>query len=205
MQVETATENKIPFVPKSGGNTPWSSIGSEGWIVDLSHLTKIEVDSASETVTLQAGVFTKALNVAVANEGFVIPSPSGSSVSYIGFMLGGGSSYLAGMYGMAVDSLVSAKVVAAKRGLVIANEEENPDLFWGLKGAGQFFGIVAEVTMRIYKLEHPITSWTLIFLPGQVEAVAGVLDEVVNGCDARSPGMCAVMAPPGQKKVSCLS
>ncbi|CZR65637.1 uncharacterized protein PAC_15537 [Phialocephala subalpina] len=161
--VKTATQNRIPFVPKAGGNTP--------------------VSTSNETVTLQAGVLTKPLNVAVAKEGFVIQTPSGGAVSYIGFMLG-----------------VSARIVTATQGLVICSETENPDLFWGLKGAGQFFGIVTEVTMKIYRLEHPITSWTLIFLPGQIEKVAEVLDEVVNGCDARSPGMCAVMTPPGQTK-----
>ncbi|KAF8850675.1 FAD-binding domain-containing protein [Acephala macrosclerotiorum] len=196
--VKTATENKIPFVPKSGGNTPWSSIEPEGWIIDLSLLQDIKVDSTNETVTLQAGVLTKPLNVAVSNKGFVIPSPSGSAVSYTGFMPGGGSSYLAGIYGMAVDSLLSAKVVTATKGLVTCSSSENPDLFWALKGAGQFFGVVTEVTMRIYRLEHPIMSWTLVFLPGQVEAVSKVLEGVVDGCDKRSPGMCAVMAPPGQ-------
>lgn len=200
-QVEVALQNQIPFVPKSGGNSPWSSIGSEGWVIDLSLLTDIKVDVSNQTVTLQAGVQSKPLNVAVANAGFAIQSPSGSRVGYIPFMLGGGSTYLAGMYGMAADSLVSARVVTATKGLVIASEEENSDLFWALKGAGQFFGLVTEVTMKIYRLEHPITSWTCIFLPTQIQEVADVLDEVVNGCDALSPGMCAVLAPPGQNKV----
>jgi len=198
--VNSALKNQIPFVPKSGGNTPWSSIGSEGWIIDLTLLRDIKIDSQNQTVTLQPGVQTKPLNVAVANAGFVIPSPSGSGVCYIPFMLGGGSTYLAGMYGMAVDSLVSARVVTATKGLVTCSEKENPDLFWALKGAGQFFGIVTSVTMRIYRLEHPITSWTCIFLPSQIEAVTEVLEERVNGVDALSPGMCAVMAPPGQTK-----
>ncbi|KUJ14527.1 FAD-binding domain-containing protein [Mollisia scopiformis] len=198
--VNAAIRSKVPFVPKSGGNSPWSTIGTTGWIIDLSLLTSINVDSSNETVTLQSGVQTKPLNIAVAKAGFVIQSPSGGGVGYIPFMLGGGSNQLAGMYGMACDSLVSAKVVTATKGLVIASATENEDLFWALKGAGQFFGLVVEVTMKIYKLESTITSWTCFFLESQVGEVAGVLEKVINGVDGMSPGMCAIVAPPGQTR-----
>lgn len=156
-------------------------------------------------MTLQSGVQAKTLNIAVASEGFVVQSPTGGAVGYIPFLLGGGSSILAGMYGMAVDSLVSAKVITATKGLVTAAADENPDLFWALKGAGQFFGVVVEVTVNIYKLEWPVISWTCIFLPGQIEEVAGALEGVVNGADAFSPGMCAVLVLPGQTKVTLRS
>ncbi len=82
---------------------------------------------------------------------------------------------------MAVDSLVSARIMTATKGLVTVSEKKNTDLFWALKGAGQFFGIVTEVTVKIYPVDHPIIAWTCIFLPSQIKDVADVLEGIANG------------------------
>lgn len=197
--VDYATKNNIPFVAKAGGHSPWSTIGSQGWIIDNELLTGITLDTENHTATIQAGVQTKLLNETVGKTGFCIQSAGASTVGYIPFLLGGGSTWMTGMYGLAVDNLISARIVTAKNGLVIASETENVDLFWALKGAGQFFGIVTEVTAKIFPLEQKITTWTCIFLPSQMKDVAATLELFVNGNDiARSPGMAAIMALPGQ-------
>ena len=107
---------------------------------------------------------------------------------------------------MAVDSLVSARVVTTK-GTVVCSEAENQELFWAIKGAGQFFGVVTEVTMKIYPLkeeEGPL-SWTVIFPAAKMKEVAAVLDDVSRGEQvARSPGVAMVLAFPGQDKVCSL-
>jgi FAD/FMN-containing dehydrogenase len=178
-------------------------MGPEGWIIDLSLLQTITLDSTIKTATIQSGVLTKALNTALSDNNFYLPTPTGGNVGFIPFMLGGGSSSISGMYGMAIDSLISARVVIASGELVVASENHNPDLFWALKGAGQFFGIVTEVTMKMYDIKGDITSWTLIFLPHQVEEVAKALERLVNSDEVtKSPGMAAILAPPGKKDVS---
>jgi FAD/FMN-containing dehydrogenase len=139
-------------VVKSGGNSPWSTIDSSGWIIDLSLLNKLAIDTLTETATFGPGVLSKTINLAVEEVGFCIQSPGSALVSCVGFLLGGGSTYLNGLYGMAVDSLVSARVVTTKWAIT-CNAEENSDLFWAIKGAGQFFGAVTEVTMKIYPLK----------------------------------------------------
>ena len=103
---------------------------------------------------------------------------------------------------MAVDNLISTRVITATKGLVVASEAENSDLFWALKGAGQFFGLVTEVTVRVFEWEQDITAWTCLFLPSQVKEVAEMLKKHLESEEvARSPAMAAVMAPPGQTKV----
>jgi FAD/FMN-containing dehydrogenase len=141
------------------------------------------------------------LNEAVAKAGYASPCPSGGKVGYIPFLLGGGANSLAGMYGVASDSLVSARVITSK-GIIEVSAEEEKELFWGLKGAGWFFGVVVEVTVKIYKLENEVISWTVLYSAEKVVEVAGVLEGVVNGIDGRSSGMCAIVAPPGGTKVS---
>jgi FAD/FMN-containing dehydrogenase len=154
---------------------------------------------------VQAGVGTKQLNAAVSEAGFYIQSPNAATVGYIPFMLGGGSTWLSGLYGLAVDNLISARVVTATHGLVTASASENADLFWALKGAGQFFGLVTEVTAQMFPYEEKITVWTCIFLPAQIKDVAKEVAALANGSEsAKSPGMAAVVAPPGQTKVNPL-
>jgi FAD/FMN-containing dehydrogenase len=67
-QVEYAVGHNIPFVPKAGGHSPWST--SEGWIIDLVLLNGITLDTENQTATIQAGVGTKQLNHAVADVGY---------------------------------------------------------------------------------------------------------------------------------------
>lgn len=163
----------------------------------MSLLESITINSTAATATIQSGVLMKQVTKAVSSSGFMTPFATGSAVGYVPFLLGGGNSPLVGMCGMAVDSLLSARIVTAKEGLVTASRDENAELFWALKGAGQFFGIVTEVTIKLFPLAKEIVSWTCIFVPTQIQEVAEALKIVVDRVDAKSSGMAAVTVPPG--------
>jgi FAD/FMN-containing dehydrogenase len=65
--------------------------------------------------------------------------------------LGGGSGFLTGQYGLVIDNLLAAKIVLANGTVVSASEEENPDLFWAIRGGGSNFGVVSEFVYRVHK------------------------------------------------------
>ena len=69
IQVKLATEHGIPFVPKSGGHSQWSTIGSEGIIVDLSYYKNVVVNKSAQTVKIQGGVVNKDVIEALYAEG----------------------------------------------------------------------------------------------------------------------------------------
>lgn len=92
--------------------------------------------------------------------------------------LGGGVGRLQGVRGMMVDSLRSAQLVTADGSLVTVSATSNPNLFWGLRGAGASFGIVVEATYEVYDLTSPMVASTdIIFSPADAPAIVDFLEE----------------------------
>lgn len=71
-----------------------------------------------------------------------------------GLTLGGGYGWLTGLYGLAIDNLLSAEIVLADGSIVIASSTENQDLFWAIRGAGSCFGVVSSA----HTSGHPSAS-----------------------------------------------
>jgi len=91
-------------------------------------------------------------------------------VSYLGPGLGGGHGWLQGRYGLVSDQYVSLRLVLADGTVEIVDKKDK--LFWALKGAGHNFGIVTEVTAKIFDLKTPDYGLqTLIFRGDKVEQV----------------------------------
>jgi FAD/FMN-containing dehydrogenase len=63
-------ENAIPFVPKAGGHSLWSTIGGEGFILDLSLYTGTQVDTVKQTVTMKGGTLAQEVYDTVYDAGF---------------------------------------------------------------------------------------------------------------------------------------
>ncbi|KAF8870908.1 hypothetical protein CPB84DRAFT_1801506, partial [Gymnopilus junonius] len=136
--ITIAVENKIPFVPCSGGHSLWSTIGQEGFILDLRLLTNISVNVELRQVTLQSGVLVKQANDVAWEHGLCLPLGTANTAGVVPMALGGGLSTFSGIMGFASDNIVSAKLVTADGQLVTASSTSHPDLLYGLRGAGQF-------------------------------------------------------------------
>jgi len=137
-------------------------------------------------------------------------APNSSTVGTIPVVLGGGMSAITGIHGLAIDNLVAIRIVTPHQGLVVASETENADLFWALKGAGQFFGVVTEMTLKIHPLstlgreDGKIWTWGFFYSPKQADDVDKAVCYVANNSTRVTGGAVVIMAPPPKFDVSFL-
>ncbi|KAG4411135.1 hypothetical protein IFR04_015734 [Cadophora malorum] len=144
--VQLALKHDIPFVPKSGGHSAWSTIGQEGIIIDLSNYNKVKIDKSTKTVTIQSGIVNKQLIGALYEHNLFLPLGGGNTIGSVPQALGGGLCALSKQCGNTSDNVLSARLVTAT-GELITVDSNRSDLLWALKGAGQYFGLVTELTL----------------------------------------------------------
>lgn len=127
---------------------------------------------------------------------------NGNTVGVIPYAIGGGTSFLTGVIGFACDHILEAKVITAEGKLVHASKDNEPDLLWAIKGAGQFFGVVLELTLKTYPIsilgtisgEHWIGNF--IFPLDRAEEVCNALKPLMTAKDYSTSGILMVLAPP---------
>jgi hypothetical protein len=124
----------------------------------------IWVDKKNQLAGAQAGVVWKELDRETQLFGLAVPGGAISSTGIAGFTLGGGRGHISRMYGLACDNVKSYQLITAAGEFIEANEDENRDLFWALKGGGGNFGIVTSFEYNLHKL-GPIVYGGAIFFP----------------------------------------
>ncbi len=139
-----------------GGSHNGAGLASvdDGVVIDLSRLTAISVDPATDTVRTGGGCIWKEVDAATNEHELAVPSGIISTTGVGGLTLGGGIGYLTRPHGLTIDNLLAAEVVLADGRIVTASADENPDLFWALRGGGGNFGVVTEFTLQA----HPSTT-----------------------------------------------
>jgi hypothetical protein len=95
----------------------------------------------------------------VGRFGMTVVSGSSNSVSVGGYISGGGHSILSGKYGLAADSVLELEMVTPDGKILIANECQNTDLFWAVRGGGGgTFGVMSRVTLKAFP-QPPVATW----------------------------------------------
>ncbi|KAL8724367.1 MAG: hypothetical protein Q9166_007988 [cf. Caloplaca sp. 2 TL-2023] len=203
--VKTAHVAKIPFVPATGGHSPWSTI-ENGMVIDLSRFKNVSVDANQHKVAVRGGVLMKELQLALSERGQFTTVANGNTVGAIPYMIGGGISSYTPLIGYACENILSARIVVANGDILVASENENGDLLWAIRGAGQFFGIVTELVLRTYRpsLMGPdgVRQLSMIFYPTErASEVCSVLKDVVSANDHASAGHLMVMNDPSKGRM----
>src|SRR5512132_554146 len=148
--VKFARDHGVPATIRSGGHSfPGLSVADETLMIDLSPMRGVRVDPQKHTARVQAGVLLGELDKETQAFGLAAPSGIVTHTGVAGLTLGGGIGWIQRKHGLSVDKLRRVDVVTADGEFVTASADENPDLFWGMRGAGSNFGIVTEFEFEL--------------------------------------------------------
>ncbi|KAG0161408.1 hypothetical protein PDIDSM_8942 [Penicillium digitatum] len=194
-----AQQHSVDLAVKCGGHSVAGTSSSEGGLViDLSRMNQVTVDTEQKTITAQGGATWKEVDETGAAHDLAAVGGTVNHTGVGGLTLGGGYGWLSGEYGLAIDNLLSATVVLADGRIVTASATENVDLFWGLRGAGYNFGVVADFTYQAHDQKDPVYSGLLGFAPDKLEGIIEALNESLANPDSRFGAICSLtMAPDG--------
>jgi FAD/FMN-containing dehydrogenase len=173
--VRFAAATGLPLAVRGGGHS-FAGFGTaaSGVVIDLGGLAGIEVvDAAYRLVRIGGGATWGAVAAALAPHRLAISSGDTRDVGVGGLTLGGGIGWKVRKYGLALDAMVGAEVVTASGEVLYASQDENPDLFWALRGGGGTLGIVTAFDFTA----HPTTD----VFHGRIAFPATELEQVLHG------------------------
>ena len=148
-----ARDHELLVSVRGGGhNITGNAVCEGGLMIDLSPMKSVRVDPVKRTARAEAGLTWGEYNR--ETQAFGLASTGGvvSTTGIAGLTLGGGLGWLMGKHGLSCDNLLSADIVTADGKFLTASAEQNPDLFWGLRGGGGNFGVVTSFEYRL----HPV-------------------------------------------------
>jgi hypothetical protein len=138
------------------------AVVQDGLVIDLSRLDHVTVDPVARRVSVGGGAAWAAVDAATAEHGLGVTGGSISHTGVAGLTLGGGVGWLMSRQGLSCDNLVAATVVTADGRTVHVSELEQPELLWGLRGAGTNFGVVTELVLALHEVS-PLANVGLFF------------------------------------------
>ncbi|KAG2172166.1 hypothetical protein INT44_005537 [Umbelopsis vinacea] len=172
-----AKSHKVHFTVKCGGHSPGGASSSDGGIViDLGLMNSVTAKADEQTIIAGGGALWRDVSRVAAEYGLSCVSGSTSHVGVGGLILHGGYGYLAGEHGLAVDNLIAAQIVLADGSIVWASEEENSDLFFGIRGAGSRLGVATKFVIQAHEQRKSVWGGPLTFPGSQYEAVINALN-----------------------------
>jgi FAD/FMN-containing dehydrogenase len=193
--VSLAREHELELAVRSGGHSVAGHGVSEGGIVlDLSAMRTLEIDPDGRVARADAGLTAGEFTTAAHAHRLAIGLGDTGSVGIGGLTLGGGVGYLVRKHGLTIDDLLAAEIVTADGRRLRADREQDPDLFWAIRGGGGNFGVATRFHYRL----HPVDTVTagMLILPATADVVAGFVDAAEAAPEELSSIATVMTAPP---------
>src|SRR6478752_2889356 len=180
--IRFAREEDLELAVRSGGHSAAGHSGCNGGlVVDLSAMHGVSVDPATRTARVIGGSLLGELDIAAQAHGLVCPVGVIGHTGVAGLTLGGGIGRLQRNFGLTIDNLAAVELVTADGRRVRATETEEPELFWGLRGAGWNFGIATAFEFRLQPFGPDLHRGVLTYPAARVHDVWGRFRDFAAG------------------------
>ncbi len=193
-----AREQELAVAVRGGGHSTAGYCSCDGGLViDTGPMKNIEIDAEARTGRFGAGLTWGEFDAATQEHGLAVTGGRVTHTGIAGLTLGSGSGWIDRKLGATCESLISAQVVTADGRVLRASADENPELFWGLKGGGGNFGVVTEFEFRLHPI-GPIVYAGMIMHPRSAapELMRFYRDFVEQAPDEVGGGLALLTAPP---------
>jgi hypothetical protein len=149
--VNFAAEHGLRIAFNGGGHNAapidWSE---DTLLLKTERMRAIEIDPGARRARVEAGTLAKALAVAAGEHGLAFLAGTSPDAGVVGYLLGGGYSWMIRKYGLACNSIIAVELVIADGRLIRADRDCEPDLFWALRGGGGNFGAVTAIELALF-------------------------------------------------------
>jgi FAD/FMN-containing dehydrogenase len=174
-----ARAHGLEVAVRGGGHNPAGHcILDNGLVIDLSRMLRVEVDAEARVARAEGGATWLDFDTATQAVGLVTPGGVVVTTGVCGLTLGGGIGHLTAQLGLTCDNLLAAELVTPDGSLVVANAEDEPELLWGLRGAGGNFGVATRLEFRLHPLESVVGGRLHFEGPGARDALRRFRDVV---------------------------
>jgi hypothetical protein len=197
--VRFAREQDLLVAIRAGGHSVGGFSTCDGGIViDLSRMRGVRVDPQSRRARVNGGALLGELDHEAQAFGLACPVGVVGHTGVAGLTLGGGMGRLQRMHGFTIDNLLSVDVVTADGRLLHASETDDPDLFWGMRGAGPNFGVVTSFEFRLHPIGPMVVQGVMAYPIERAHEMASRLGEVAaTAPDEMFLGLSFAIAGPG--------
>jgi FAD/FMN-containing dehydrogenase len=160
-------------VRAGGHNVAGRATIDGGVMIDVSPMKGIHVDPQRRTVRAQAGVTWGELNRETQLHGLAVTGGVVSTTGIAGLTLGGGLGWLMGKFGLALDNLLAVDVVTADGKVLRASADQEPDLFWAVRGGGGNFGVVTSLEYQLHPVGPTVAAGPIVHA---IDGARGLLE-----------------------------
>jgi hypothetical protein len=186
--VNFAREHQLLTAVRAGGHSLSGKSSCDGGLmIDLQPMQGVRVDPEAKRAYLESGSLLGQLDHESAAFGLATTAGTVSHTGAAGLTLGGGFGRLGRRYGLACDNAASFDIITADGHFLRASDDENADLYWGLRGGGGNFGVVTSIEYRLHRMDPVILGGNIVWPIDQARDVlryyrdiAADAPEVVN-------------------------
>jgi FAD/FMN-containing dehydrogenase len=162
--IRFARERDLVIAVRGGGHSVAGfSTCDGGVVIDLSGMRAVKVDPTKRTARVEGGALLEQLDRAAQEYGLACPVGVVGHTGVAGLTLGGGMGRLQRKHGFTIDNLLSVDLVTSDGALRHVSDESDPELFWGLRGAGANFGVATAFEFRLHPIGPNVTTAVVVF------------------------------------------